>query len=192
MNTKIKKLFCLIIFIVSLCFIGVCSLELLDNMITYKYHIEHNINHIDTADSYESRKIEIEIVMNYIKIFIVYLLVIICFFSNNMFKKYKVRKKEIASHFKKAGLFNSIITVFSMLMLAFLIVELFIYIADYNSNIRLNIEHKDIIRSYSSHKLEMDLRLAFLKTFLIYLMLVTLYFFRKTITTRWRTINTNE
>jgi len=63
MNTTNKPLFKITIIIITLILIVICSFELFDYMITYKYHIEQNFDHKDIVVTYIGRKTEIELIM---------------------------------------------------------------------------------------------------------------------------------
>lgn len=77
MNIANKNFFKYIILVVTLVLVLVSSVELLDYMITYKYHIEENFDHKEMIVSYKERKIEIEKIIIYLKIFIAYFILII-------------------------------------------------------------------------------------------------------------------
>lgn len=87
MNTKNKHFFKIAIIIITLILIAICSFELFDYMITYKYHIEQNFDHKDMVVSYNERKIEIDMIIIFLKMFIVYLLTIASYFLYKVFSK---------------------------------------------------------------------------------------------------------
>ena len=82
-----KKLLYLIFALASILLVVFCSLSLLNYMVEYKYHIDENFDHTDLVYSYKSRKIEIETITGFLKIFIVYLIVIISYFLYRLFSK---------------------------------------------------------------------------------------------------------
>jgi len=82
-----KKLLYLIIAVASVLLVVFCSLSLLNYMIEYKYHIDENFNHTDLVYSYKSRKIEIETITCYLKIFITYSIMIAGYFLYRLFSK---------------------------------------------------------------------------------------------------------
>ena len=86
-NLRGKKIFYLIITIVSVLLIVYCSLSLFDCMIEYKYKIDQNFDHSDLVISFKNRKFEFDIIMGYLKIYIVYLLVVTSYFSYKLFSK---------------------------------------------------------------------------------------------------------
>ena len=87
MNTTNKPLFKITIIIITLILIVICSFELFDYMITYKYHIEQNFDHKDIVVTYIGRKTEIELIMIFLKVFLAYLLTIAGYFVYKMFSK---------------------------------------------------------------------------------------------------------
>lgn len=89
MNTKNKINFHLLIAIVSILLIVVCFLSLIDYMVEYKYEIDENYDQTDLIYSYKSRKVEIETITIYLKVFIVYLIVITSYFFYRLFSKKK-------------------------------------------------------------------------------------------------------
>lgn len=84
-NIRNEKILYLVIIIVSILLVIFCSLSLLNYMIEYKYHIDENFDHADLIYSYQSRKIEIETIIGYLKVFIVYLIVITSFSLYRLF-----------------------------------------------------------------------------------------------------------
>jgi len=84
-----KKIFYLIIVIVSVLLIVYCSLSLLNCMVEYKYKIDENFDDTDFVISHKNRKIEFDMIIGYLKIFIVYLMVTTSFFTYKLFSKKK-------------------------------------------------------------------------------------------------------
>ena len=165
MNTKIKKLIYSILIICSVILLFFCSWELINSLVTYKYHIEANFDHVSTGIPYESRKVEIEMIMSYITIIIVYLLIVSGFFL------YWTTKTK--------GIFKLIIIIVSISLLVFCFTGLAHYVEEYSRCIKSNFNHSDLIYSYKSQKTEMDLILGYLKIFIAYLLVVICYFVYK-------------
>jgi len=94
MNTTNKNYFKYLIIITTLVLIFVCSIELLNTMITYKYHIEENFDHKEMIISYKERKIEIERIIVYLKIFITYFILIVGYLSYQIISKKNEKLKK--------------------------------------------------------------------------------------------------
>jgi cell division protein FtsL len=82
---KGEKILYLLIAVVSISLIVFCFLSLLNYMVEYKYHIDENFDHADLVHSYKSRKIEIETITGYLKVFIAYLIMITSYFLYRLF-----------------------------------------------------------------------------------------------------------
>lgn len=162
MNIKNEKIIHLLIAIFSITLIVYCFGELINSMITYKYHFEDCFEDTNRTISYESRKIEIETIMNYLIAFMVYLFIIIAYF--------------LYTNKDNKGRFNLIVVTISMLIFVFCALELFNYATEYRRNITTNIEHSDLAYSYKSLKNENGVIIGYLKIFVIYLIVITSYF----------------
>ena len=161
MNTINKKVIYSIMFLFSITFIVFCSIELIDNMVTYKYHFEDFSEDVMKDISYESRKTKIEVITNYLIVSLLYLLFVTIYFL------YK-------SKYNKTKAIRLIIIV-SMLFMVFCFYELISYSIEYNDKIRVNIEQADIIVSYKQSKNELELIIGYLKIFIICLLTITSY-----------------
>jgi len=84
---KSEKLLYSIIAVVSISLIVFCLLSLLNYMVEYKYHIDENFDHTDLVYSYKSRKVEIETITGFLKVFIAYLIMVVCYFLYRLFSK---------------------------------------------------------------------------------------------------------
>jgi hypothetical protein len=74
-----------------------CKLELFKYTAEYRHCITANIEHSDLVYSYKSLKSENAIIMNYLKVFIVYLTVITCHLSYRfLLKKYDKQIKMLS------------------------------------------------------------------------------------------------
>jgi hypothetical protein len=164
MNIKIKskKIVYLLITIFSITLIVYCFGELIDSMITYKYHFEDYFDDVDKFISYESRKIELEIITNYLKIFMVYLLIITVYF---LYRNKKHKEK-----------FYLIMSIVSILIFVFCALELFNYTKEYRHCITTNFDHTNLVYAYKSLKKENTIIISYLKVFIVYLIVVTSYF----------------
>jgi amino acid transporter len=80
-NKKNKGNFNLIVITISILFFVFCTYNLFNYVTEYKYCIASNMKHSDLLYSYKSLKNENEIIMVYLKMFIVYLLTITSYFS---------------------------------------------------------------------------------------------------------------
>lgn len=85
--SKGEKTIYLIISIVSVLLFVFCALSLFNYEVEYKYHIDENFDHADLVYSYQSRKLEIEAITGYLKVFIGYLFVMISYFMYKLFSK---------------------------------------------------------------------------------------------------------
>jgi cytochrome bd-type quinol oxidase subunit 1 len=131
-------------------------------MVTYKYHFEDYCEDVDRIISYGSMKIEIEIVVNYLIIFILYLFTITVYFL------YRNKKNK--------GKFNLIITILSVLLLVFCSLELINYMIEYKYKIEQNFDQSNLVVSYKSRKIEIELIMNYLKIFIAYLLIITGFF----------------
>lgn len=148
-------------FLLSIILIVFCSIELIDNMVTYKYHFEDFSENVIRNISYESRKTQIEIIINYLIISLIYLLLVTTYF---LYKR-KHNKTRV----------NRMIIIISILFVAFCSYELINYSIEYKDKIRANINQTDIIVSYKQSKIELELIIGYLKIFIIYLLTNTIY-----------------
>jgi hypothetical protein len=164
MNIKIKskKVVYLLIVIFSIALIVYCLGELIDCMIMYKYHFEDNFDDVDRTISYDSRKIELEIILNYLKVFMIYLFIITVYF---LYRNKKHREK-----------FYLITAIVSMLIFVFCALELFNYIKEYRHCITTNSNHSDLVYAYKLLKKENAIIMSYLKIFIVYLITITSYF----------------
>lgn len=77
---KGKITFNIVVLIITIIFITYSSIFLLNCMIEYKYHIEENFDQANLYLTYSDRKWELLGVMSYLKISLVYsILVLFCF-----------------------------------------------------------------------------------------------------------------
>jgi hypothetical protein len=131
-------------------------------MVTYKYHFEDYSEDTNRTISYELRKIEIETIMSYLIVFMVYLFMVTVYFSYGN-KDHK-------------GKFNLVVVIISMLIFVFCALKLFNYATEYRCCITTNMEHSDLLYSYKSLKNENGIIMGYLKIFIVYLIVITSYF----------------
>lgn len=162
MNINSKRIIHLVIAIFSITLIIYCAWELINSMVTYKYHFEDYSEDTIRTISYESRKIGIETIMSYLLVFMIYLFIVIVYFFYRS-KDYK-------------GKFNLVVIAVSILILVFCALQLFNYATEYRRFITTNMEHSDLVYSYKSLKNENGIIMGYLKMFIIYLIVITSYF----------------
>lgn len=159
MSIKNERVIYAIMFLLSIILIIFCSLELINSMVTYKYHFEDYSEDVYKIISYKSRKMELETIISYISVFTIYLLLVVIFFFN----------KSLKSNIK------TLVIIVSMLFIVFCFYELINYAIEYKDKIRTNLNQSDIIVSYKQSKMEIELIIRYLKIFIIYLLTITSY-----------------
>jgi hypothetical protein len=130
-------------------------------MITYKYHFDAYSCDVDVTVSYKSRKIELEIILYNLIIFMAYLFIITGIF---LYQNRKNNRK-----------FDLIIVFVSILLFVFCSLELCNYVGEYKC-IKTNFNHSELAYSYKFLKTENTMIMGYLKVFIPYLFMVISYF----------------
>lgn len=208
MNMK-NNTFNIIIISISVILIVFCSLICLNYMITYKYYIDENFDQKDLIYTYNSYKQEIHIILNYIKIFIIYLLIILLYFINHIIRKLQIENhinlkykiltntqetKKQTNGIKKLrnNMFNIIIMSISIILITVCCFAFRNYIIDYKHHIEENFDQNDIICTYNSCKIKMNIILIYLKFFIIYLVVIILYLINRIVKNNKKPLLPNE
>lgn len=84
---KSKITFNVFMLIITLFFIIISILFLLNYMIEYKYHIDHNIYQDNLFFTYSNRKLELQEIMWYIKFCIFYFISVLFYFIYQIQKR---------------------------------------------------------------------------------------------------------
>lgn len=173
MSITRNKLIYLGMIIISVILIIHSSLALINYMLSYKYEIDHNFDHSDFMDTYKSRKIEIEIILLYTKLFIGYFSIITIYFIHKIYKK-----KDTINTSGNKPIYLGIIFL-SILFIALRAFEVINYMLNYKYQIDQNFDQADLTITYKTRKFEIGIILFGLKVFIGYIFIFTIYFIHK-------------
>lgn len=165
MNIISKKIAYLIMLSLSAFLMIYCLVELIDSMITYKYHFEDYFDGATITISCESRKISLEIILKSLIFFIVYTLLT----AGYLLYINRKNKKNI----------HSIIFFTSLLLLIYCSWNFAVYMIEYKETMAIYSAYNEIEASYQLMKSEVELIMLSLKVLMTYFIVTTLFFLCK-------------